>query len=209
MKPSPTKKSAKKVVTAAAPPPPVRTIADVAEQIAARRPRQPRRPAPPPPNPAIEALQEQIIELTSQRRTAQGFILLSAKQLAAASAQHEDARRQLEMLEAEVRYRMNLINEFRGNPPRQDTIIQTFPTPADFRVHIPNSGSAYGFTAPDPEAGVETGAPSVVPFLRPVDGAVGSIPPRRAVPRQQDPAYDDMVNRADISMAERDAGRMV
>jgi hypothetical protein len=72
--------------------------------------------APAPPSPAVLKLQEQVVELVSQRQQARAILNEAHNAYVAAQAKFQAAENELKGIEQEVNYRINLIAQLENRP---------------------------------------------------------------------------------------------
>lgn len=84
-----------------------------------RAKRQRRPPPPPPPNPTVLKLQEQIVPLVDNRSETIRQISMTEGQIAQVTATLHRLRGQLQSIEAEISYRLQVIGQIEGRPVEQ------------------------------------------------------------------------------------------
>ncbi len=105
----------------------------------------PAAPAPPPapltPSPAVLSLQDQVVQLVSQRHQARTFLNEAHNAYLAAQAKFQAAENELKGIEAEVQYRISLIAQLENRPAQ----VNYSPSPAP--LQFPPSGSMAGVSS--------------------------------------------------------------
>lgn len=131
-------------------------------------------PAPEPPSPVVLALQDHVLALVNQRNALQNELANANAQLRNAQAAAESARERLQMVEGEVQYRLGLIAQLRGDPPRTSIVGSTGPFQLD-RL-LPYSGQERQNLTPFDLSRVPQAGMGSIPAQRPqMEGVVGEV----------------------------------
>lgn len=97
-------------------------------------------PVPTPPSPAVLKLQEQVVDLVSQRHQARASLNESHNEYLAAQSKFQAAESELKGIEQEVQYRINLIAQLENRQP--SNVVNITGAPWDHQaVNSPNFGS--------------------------------------------------------------------